>query len=78
MADTTVKTKEVYLPLIEGENAPTEQFVGFNGKAYRIRRGETVEVPEPVYEILMNSERARTAAVRERQKRALKTAVKGD
>ena len=76
MAD--VKMKEVYLPLIEGENAPTEQYVGFNGKAYRIRRGETVKVPEPVYEILMNSEKARTAAIRERHNRAIKTAVKGD
>ena len=76
MAD--IKMKEVYLPLIEGENSPTEQFVGFNGKAYRIRRGETVKVPEPVYEILMNSEKARTAAIRERHNRAIKTAVKGD
>lgn len=76
MAD--VKTKEVYLPLLEGENAPSEQFVGYNGKAYRIRRGESVKVPEPVYEILMNSEKARTAAIRERQNRAIKTAMKGD
>jgi hypothetical protein len=76
MAD--VKMKEVYLPLLEGENAPDTQFVGFNGKAYRIRRGETVKVPEPVYEILMESERAKAAAIRERQRRALKTAIKGD
>ncbi len=76
MAD--VKMKEVYLPLIEGENAPTEQFAGFNGKPYRIRRGETVKVPEPVYNIIMESERAKTADIRERQRRALKTAIKGD
>lgn len=76
MAD--VKTKEIFLPLIEGENAPTDQKVGFNGKLYRIKRGEHVRVPVGVYNILMNSERAKTAAIRERQKRALKAAVKGD
>lgn len=76
MAD--VKMKEVFLPLLEGENAPTEQFVGFNGKAYRIRRGESVKVPEPVYNIIMESERAKTAEIRERQRRTLKTALKGD
>lgn len=72
------KMKDVFLPLLEGENAPTEQFVGLNGKAYRIRRGETVSVPEGVYNILKESEEARTEAIRERQKRSLKAAMKTD
>ena len=72
------KMKEVFLPLLEGDNAPTEQFVGLNGKPYRIRRGENVKVPEGVYNILMDSEKARTAAIREKQKRALKAASKND
>jgi hypothetical protein len=76
MAD--VKMKEVFLPLLEGENAPTEQFAGFNGKPYRIRRGESVKVPEPVYNILAERERAQTAEIRERQRRTLKTALNGD
>ncbi len=32
-------------------------FVGLNGKGYTIRRGLTVQVPRPVYEILMESQR---------------------
>lgn len=78
MADSTVKTKTIFLPLLEGTNAPAEQFVGYNGIPYRIRRGESVEVPEPVYDMIMDSERARTAGIRERHKMAIKTAVKGD
>lgn len=76
MAD--VKMKEVFLPLLEGENAPTEQFVGYNGKPYRVRRGESVKVPEAVYNILAERERAQTAEIRERQRRTLKTALNGD
>lgn len=33
-------------------------FVGLNGKGYKILRGQTVKVPRPVYDILMESERA--------------------
>ena len=32
-------------------------FVGLNGKGYTIRRGLTVQVPRPVYEILMEAQR---------------------
>lgn len=32
-------------------------FVGLNGKGYTIRRGVTVRVPRPVYEILAESQR---------------------
>ncbi|MBQ8836445.1 MAG: hypothetical protein IJ002_03150 [Clostridia bacterium] len=72
------KMKEIFLPLIDGENAPTEQFVGFNGKAYRIKRGETVKVPEGVYNILMESQEAKNRAIREKQKRGIKRAKDGD
>lgn len=33
-------------------------FVGLNGKGYKILRGQTVKVPRPVYDILMEAERA--------------------
>lgn len=81
MADTnnnTAKLKEITLPLLEDDNAPTEQFVGFNCKPYRIQRGVPVKVPEPVYDILMDAERARMAEIRERRARALKAALKTD
>ena len=32
-------------------------FVGLNGKGYTIRRGVSVRVPRPVYEILAESQR---------------------
>lgn len=37
-------------------------FVGVNGKAWRIRRGVTVEVPAAVAEVLRNSEKAQDKA----------------
>ena len=33
------------------------QFVGVNGKAYKVKRGEDVEVPVEVAEVLRNSEK---------------------
>lgn len=80
MADTnaTTKPKEITLPLLEDDNAPDTQFVGFNCKPYRIQRGVSVKVPEPVYDILMDSERARIAEIKERRARALKVALKTD
>ena len=33
-------------------------FVGLNGKGYKILRGQTVQVPRPVYDVLTESERA--------------------
>ena len=33
-------------------------FVGLNGKGYKIMRGRNVMIPRPVYDILMESERA--------------------
>lgn len=39
-------------------------FVGVNGKGYRIRRGEDVEVPSSVAEVLSHSEAAKDAAIR--------------
>lgn len=38
------------------------QFVGVNGKAYKIMRGVDVEVPPEVAEVLKNSEEARAEA----------------
>ena len=72
------KKYKVFLPLIDGENAPTEQFVGFNGKAYRIKRGEEVEVPVGVYNVLMDSQKARNRAIREKQRMGVRKAKNTD
>ena len=70
------KTRVITLPLLEGDNAVQEKFVGFNGKAYIIKRGEPVEVPEGVYNILELERKAVNAAILERSKLAIKTPEK--
>ena len=70
MADTTKKANnnakrvEVRLPLLRGQNARQEEFFSVNGKNYLIKRGETVEVPECVAEVIRNAERADECAMR--------------
>lgn len=44
---------KVLIPYVPGEDP--EQVVGLNGKLYKIRKGETVEVPVGVAKILENS-----------------------
>lgn len=51
------KMVKVKLPKAREGEEP-EVFVGVNGKAWRIRKGVEVELPEYVAEVLRNSERA--------------------
>lgn len=64
-AKAVKKTRTVFLPLLEGENAPTQEFVSLNFKNYIIRRGEYVEVPEEIAALLDEREHARQAAMKE-------------
>ena len=48
------KTVKIRLPLTREEK--DDVFVGLNGRTYLIKRGETVEVPEGVAEILKHRE----------------------
>lgn len=53
-------------------------FVGLNGKGWTIRRGVTVRVPRPVYEILAESrrqEQRREDFIRQQQENAARSAV---
>lgn len=72
MADTTKKvdnatTKKprvtVRLPRLSGQNAVQEEFYSVNGKNYMIKRGETVEIPEAVAEVIRNNEKAEDYAM---------------
>lgn len=72
MADTTKKavdnaTKskrvQVRLPKLSGQNAIQEEFYSVNGKNYIIKRGETVEIPEEVAEVIRNAEKAEEYAM---------------
>ena len=49
------KTVKIKLPLTRYEK--DDVYVAINGKSYLIKRGETVEVPEEVVEVLENKER---------------------
>ncbi|MBQ2614773.1 MAG: hypothetical protein IJB80_05550 [Clostridia bacterium] len=48
----------VRLPRLPGQNAIQEEFFSVNGKNYLIKRGETVEIPEAVAEVIRNAEKA--------------------
>jgi hypothetical protein len=72
MADTTKKaadnaTKEkrvsVRLPKAKGRNAVQEEFFSVNGKNYIVKRGDTVEIPEEVAEVIRNGEKAEDYAM---------------
>ena len=73
MADTTKnatnnaksnKRVAVRLPRLAGQNAIQEEFFSVNGRNYRIKRGETVEIPEEIAEIIRNNEQAEEYAMR--------------
>lgn len=68
MAETTKQvTKKqrvtVRLPRNPGQNARQEEFFSVNGKNYLIKRGETVEIPEEVAEVIRNAELAEEFAM---------------
>lgn len=54
----------VRLPRLPGQNAEQTEFFSVNGKNYRIKRSETVEVPEAVAEVIRNAEKAEEYAMR--------------
>ena len=64
-ADNATKGKRVTvrLPKLPGQNAIQEEFYSVNGKNYRIKRGETVEIPEEVAEVIRNAEMAEEYAM---------------
>lgn len=70
MADTTKKTDNakrrvtVKLPRLPGQNANQEEFFSVNGKNYIIKRGEEVEIPEELAEVIRNGEKADEYALR--------------
>lgn len=70
MADTTKKENKnakrvlVRLPRNKGQNAIQDEFFSVNGKNYIIKRGEDVEIPEEVAEVIRNAEMAEDYAMR--------------
>ena len=62
-ATTKSKRVTVRLPKLPGQNAIQEEFFSVNGKNYIIKRGETVEIPEEVAEVIRNAEKAEEYAM---------------
>ena len=50
---------DCFIPYVDGE--PEEVTVGFNGKLYKIKKGEDIKVPRFIYEIIVNSGKQRMA-----------------
>ena len=77
MEKQTVDLVPVTLPRATGREEDFV-FVALNGKGYTIRRGVTVRVPRPVYEILAESrrqEQRREDFIRLQQENAARSAV---
>lgn len=65
MADVTTNKapKKVKIKLEKTRNEKADVYVGVNGKSYLIKRGEYVEVPIAVAEVLENKERMLSEAM---------------
>ena len=61
---TTGRRVQVRLPRNKGQNAIQEEFYSVNGKNYIIKRGETVEIPEEVAEVIRNAEMSEEYAMK--------------
>lgn len=62
-ATTKSKRVTVTLPRLPGQNAIQEEFFSVNGKNYIIKRGEEVEIPEEVAEVIRNANKAEEYAM---------------
>ena len=62
--DKTTLRAFVRLPLNKGHNAIQEEFICANFKTYRIKRGEEVEVPLAVANVIKKSDDAELYALR--------------
>ena len=73
-ANNNAKRVEVRLPRNAGQNANQDEFFSVNFKNYIIRRGETVEIPEELAEVIRNAEKAEEYAMRYADEKAFKEA----
>ena len=65
-AETTVENTtervRVKLPRLGGHNANQDEFFSVNFKNYLIKRGEYVDIPKELEEVIRNGEKAEDAA----------------
>lgn len=80
MAETKNATKSaskrvtVRLPRNAGQNAIQDEFFSVNFKNYIVKRGETVEIPEELAEVIRNNEKAEDYAMQYAEEKALREA----
>lgn len=70
VAEEKPKTVVIQLPVIEGMGDSV--YVSVNMKSYQIKRGEPVEVPLSVAEVLRNSDRQMMVAMQRQEEMASK------
>lgn len=68
------KRVRVKLPLNKGVNAVQEEFFSVNFKNYIIKRGEYVDIPEELKEVIDNGEEAEVAAYQYAEEKKLREA----
>ena len=81
MAGTTKQTNDdakrrvsVKLPRNKGQNANQDEFFSVNFKNYIIKRGEMVEIPEELAEVIRNGEKAEEYAMQYAEEKGFKEA----
>lgn len=65
---------QVRLPRNLGQNANQDEFFSVNFKNYIIKRGEDVEIPEEVAEVIRNAEKAEDYAMKYAEEKAMREA----
>ena len=70
--ETEGKRVQVKLPRNEGVNANQDEFFSVNFKNYLIQRGQYVDVPPELKEVIDNGETAKDAAYRYAEEKAVR------
>lgn len=69
---TKAKTKTYVLPFLEGVDAPKQEFYSINNKDYILVRGEAIDLPEEVYDYIVEQEKAKLEAIKKARSLSLK------
>lgn len=72
------KTIPYTLPYLEGVDAPKQEFYSIAGKDYILRRGETIDLPESVYNFIMQQEKEKAEYMRKKRALAIKDPKKSE
>ena len=73
-AENASKRVTVRLPRNAGQNAVQDEFFSVNFVNYIIKRGETVEIPEELAEVIRNNEQAEDYAMQYAEEKSLREA----